>query len=77
MAEERGRSSKPLRATHMAENTDAPDESECLMRVRRDEHVPVEQPFWEKTNVCESGDRVQTGSQVHLERLTERFGLET
>lgn len=67
----------PLRATHMAENADDAEKSEYLVRVRWDEHVPVEQAYWEKGMFANQLTACKLRHKFTLERLAESFGLES
>jgi hypothetical protein len=67
----------PVRATHMAENADDAEKSEYLVRVRWDEHVPVEQAYWEKGMFANQLTACKLRHKFTLERLAERFGLES
>lgn len=61
----------------MVENADDADKAAYLVRVRWGEHVPVEKAFWEKGMFANQLTACKLRHKFTLERLVERFGLET
>jgi hypothetical protein len=67
----------PLRAASMAENADDPEKSEYLVRIAWTRTVSVDQAIWEKGMFANQATACKLRHKFTLERLTERFELET
>lgn len=67
----------PLQAPQMSDNADDPEKSEYVVRVQWIHTLPAEQAIWEKGMFANQATACKLRHKFTLDRLTERFRLET